>query len=202
MHYNHLRDFPSLERILPERYVWHLSSPKKRGLIKELGLRVDISDHHCTFANNQSSNIKFMYPFCLELHEGRYTPTNLLKYDFWRIDTLRFEAEWYIDPNMKDGPKEHMGDEKYFVFTETPIPSEAIELFEVSQKFIDIQKYVHISAIEKQTGLEVLIILHYIDDHYITQEKAEIQKTMEILNSHPSSFTYVQDVPFPLVLAQ
>ena len=78
---------------------------EKRGLIKELGLRVDISDHHCIFANNQSSNIKFMYPFCLELHKGRYTSTNLLKYDFWRINTLGFEAEWYIDPNMTGGPK-------------------------------------------------------------------------------------------------
>ena len=202
MQNNHLIDDSRLERVLPERYVWHLSSPKKRGLIKELGLRVDISDHHCIFANNQSSNIKFMYPFCIEAHKGRYTPNNLLKYDFWRIDTLRFEAEWYIDPNMTGGPKEYMGDEKYFVFTETPIPCEAIERFEVSQTFIDIKKYVHISAIEKQTGLEVLIILHFIDDHYSNEEKAEIQKTMKILNSHPSSFTYVQDVPFPLVLAQ
>jgi hypothetical protein len=202
MHYNHLGDVPSLERILPELYVWHLSSPKKRGLIKELGLRVDISNHNCIFANNQSSNIKFMYPFCLELHKGSYTPTNLLKYDFWRINTLGFEAEWYIDPNMTDGPKEFMGDEKYFVFTETPIPSEAIELFEVSQTFIDIKKYVHLTAIEKQTGLEVLIIHNYVDDNYIREEKAEIRKTMKILNSQTSIFSYVQDDPFPLVRAK
>jgi hypothetical protein len=64
------------------------------------------------------------------------------------------------------------------------------------------RRNLHISAIEKQTGLEVLIILHYIDDHYMNEEKAEIQKTMKILNSHPSSFTYVQDVPFPLVRAK
>jgi hypothetical protein len=103
---------------------------------------------------------------------------------------------------MKDGPKEYMGDEKYFVFTETPIPSEAIELFEVSQSFIDIKKYMHITAIEKQTGLEALIILNFTDDNYIKKEKAEIRKTMKILNSQTSIFPYVQDNPFPLVRAK
>jgi len=202
MHNNHLIDASFLERVVSERYVWHISSPKKRELIKDLGLSVDISDHNCIFANNQSSNIKFMYPFCIEAHKGRYTPNNLLKYDFWRIDTLCFEAEWYIDPNMKGGPKEYMGDEKYFVFTETPIPIEAIERFEVSQTFIDIKKYVHLTAIEKQTGLEVLIIHNYVDDNYIREEKAEIRKTMKILNSQTSIFSYVQDDPFPLVRAK
>ena len=103
---------------------------------------------------------------------------------------------------MKGGPKEYMGDEKYFVFTETPIPCEAIERFEVSHTFIDKKKYVHITAIEKQTGLEVLIIQNYTDDNYIREEKAEIRKTMKILNSQTSIFPYVQDVPFPLVRAK
>jgi hypothetical protein len=202
MNYEHLEDVPGIERIIPERYVWHVSSPKKRTNIKELGLKVDISDHNCIFANNLSFNVIFMYPFCLEAENGRYRPNNLLKYDYWRIDTHSFEADWYIDPNMQDGPIEYMGNEKYFVVTGTPIPCEAIELFEVGQEFIDIKKYIHITSIEKSTGNEELTIINYVDDINIKEIKSELRKTNKIINLKTSRFSYVKDVPFPLVKVQ
>jgi hypothetical protein len=107
---------------------------------------------------------------------------------------------------MKDGPIEYMGDEKYFVATETPIPCEAIELFEVGQEFIDIKKYIHITSIEKSTGIEELTIINCVDDNYIKnymkEIKSEIRKTDKIINSKTSRFSYVKDVAFPLVKVQ
>jgi hypothetical protein len=100
---------------------------------------------------------------------------------------------------MKDGPIEYMGDEKYFVATETPIPFEAIELFEVGQEFIDIKQYFHITLVDKLTGDEELVIIHSIDNNYIKKEKSDIRKTKKILNSKTSRFSYVKDVAFPLV---
>jgi len=152
MNYEHLEDVPGIERIVPERYVWYVSSPEKRASILKFGLMPEFSDHKCIFANNQSFNVIFMYPFCLEAENGRYRPNNLLKYDYWCIDTHSFEGDWYIDPNMKDGPIEYMGDEKYFVATETPIPCEAIELFEVGQEFIYKRMYVILSGKNKASG--------------------------------------------------
>lgn len=206
MNYEHLEDVPGIERIVPERYVWHVSSPEKRASILKFGLTPEFGDHKCIFANNQSSNITFMYPFCLDSYGGRYNSDNLLKYDYWRIDTARFKADWHIDPNMKDGPKEEKGDEKYFVATETPIPCQAIELFEVCQEFIDIKKNIYITSIEKSTGLEGIMIINFIDDNYIKnymkEIKSEIRKTDKIINSKTSRFSYVKDVPFPLVKVQ
>jgi hypothetical protein len=206
MNYKHLEDVPGIERIVPERYVWHVSRPKNRKAILEFGLKPDVSKHNCIFANNQSFNVIFMYPFCLEAKNGRYRPNNLLKYDFWRIDTQIFEANWYIDPNMKDGPIEYMGDEKYFVATETPIPCEATELFKVGQEFIDIKKNIYINSIEKSTGLGGVTIIRSIDDNYIKNHmkeiKSEIRKTDKIINIKTSRFSCVKDVAFPLVKVQ
>ena len=64
MNYEHLEDVPGIEKIIPERYVWHLASPENRASILDVGLQIDLSEHNCIFANNQSANIKFMYPFC------------------------------------------------------------------------------------------------------------------------------------------
>jgi len=206
MHYDHLKDVPGIDRIVPERYVWHVSKPKNRKAILEFGLKLDASKHNCIFANNQSFNVIFMYPFCLEAENGRYRPNNLLKYDFWRIDTHIFEADWYIDPNMKDGPIECMGDEKYFVATETSIPFKALELFKVGQEFIDIKKNIYITSIEKSTGLEGITIINNIDDNYIKnyikEIKSEIRKTDKIINIKTSRFSCVKDAAFPLVKVQ
>jgi hypothetical protein len=203
MIYEHLEDVPGIEKIIPERYVWHLSSPENRASILKFGLTLEFGDHKCIFANNQSFNVIFMYPFCLEAEKGRYRPNNLLKYDFWRIDTHSFQADWYIDSNMKNSPKKYECNEKDFVATETPIPCKAIELFKVGQEFIDIKKNVYITSIEKSTGLEGITIINCIDDNYIKnymkEIKSEIRKTDKIINSKTSRFSYVKDVAFPLV---
>ena len=202
MHNDHLKEVSGIKRIVPERYVWHVSKPKNRKAILEFGLKPDASKHKSICANNQSFNVIFMYPFCLEAEKGRYRPNNLLKYDFWRIDTHSFQADWYIDSNMKNSPKKYECNEKDFVATETPIPCEAIELFEVGQEFIDIKKYTHITSIEKSTGIEELMIINSVDDSYIKEIKSELRKTNKIINSKTSRFSYVKDVPFPLVKVQ
>ena len=66
MNYEHLKDVPGIERIVPERYLWHVSKPKNRKAILEFGLKPDVGKHNCIFANNQSFNVIFMYPFCLK----------------------------------------------------------------------------------------------------------------------------------------
>jgi hypothetical protein len=203
MNYKHLEDVPGIERIVPDRYVWHVSSPKKRASILEFGLTPEISDHKCIFANNQSVNIKLMYPFCLHVYKRRYNTKRLLKYDYWRIDTSMLKADWYIDPNMKGSPREAMVADEYFVATETPIPREAIELFEVGQEFIGSKKNILITTIEKSTNNQGYLIMNHVDDNFIKNHmkeiKADLQKTDELIKIKISKFSYVKDVPFPLV---
>jgi archaellum biogenesis ATPase FlaH len=107
---------------------------------------------------------------------------------------------------MKDDSKKYNSNEKEFVFTETPIPCKALELFKVGQEFIDIKKNVYITSIEKSTGLEGITIINNIDDNYIKNYmkdiKSDIRKTDKIIKIETSRFSCVKDVPFPLVKVQ
>ena len=199
MHYYHLEDIPGIEKIIPERYVWHVTSPKNRRSIIRLGINPNFSKHNCVFANNQSFNIKFFFPFCVETYFKNYYSSDLLEFDFWRIDTTKFNADFYIDPNMMKGPKEFMGDEKYFITTESRIPSNAIELFTVGEKFIIKTKTVFLLGEEIETGHLLELPLKSKKNEEIKKEITEYRKTFKVLGTSTMTLYYVDDNKFPLV---
>jgi hypothetical protein len=199
MHYNHLEDVPGIERIVAERYVWHVAPIEKRKFIFQNGLVPELSEHNCIFANNQSTNIFFFYPFCLEEYEGTLRDEHFLLYDYWRIDTHSFQADWYIDPNMKNGPIEYMGDKKYFVVTESPIPCEAIELFEVGEEFISKKMYIILSGLEKSTGWNHDISLLGKQNLDIKKEISEYRKTHSAIKTKTIRYRIIDYYSFPLV---
>lgn len=78
-----------------------------------------------------------MYPFSVETYEGTFRSINLLDYDYWRLDTASLQADWYIDPNMKDGPIRYMRDKKYFVLCFIP---KIIFFIQINLLYLIIQK--------------------------------------------------------------
>ena len=86
------------------------------------------------FANNQSQNIKDFYPYCIEKEFKKFDDAHYLDYDYWRIDTSKVIADWYIDPNMANIPNEYSYlKSKYFIATESSIPSSALKLYKISK---------------------------------------------------------------------
>jgi hypothetical protein len=142
MHYERLTDVPGIKKIQPERFVWHVTSKRNRQSILATGLDAQKSKHNAVCANNQSRNILFFYPFCINEYNGEFTPLMLTQYDYWRIDTTKVSADWYIDPNMKGGPSEFMGSDRNFVVTETSIPVEALTLYKIDMRYINKRSYV------------------------------------------------------------
>jgi hypothetical protein len=128
-----LAEVPGIERIIPQRYVWHVSETSNRSPILSHGLRHDFSHHDAIFANNQSMNIRHFFPFCLDLD---FDERDLRDYDYWRIDTLKIKTNWFIDPNMLRASEEINLNKEFFVVTESSIPSEALDLFTLNFKYI------------------------------------------------------------------
>lgn len=202
MIYEHLEDVSGIERIIPEKYIWHTTLKINRSEILAFGLRPDLSKHKCVFANNQSFKILFMYPFSVETYEGTFKSSNLLDYDYWRIDTASLQADWYIDSNMKNGPIRYMGDKKYFVVTEAPIPAEAMELFEVGKGFIMPMWYVQLYGIEKSTGYIEEMCLYGRNNLDIKKEISEIRETHDDVETSTTRYISVENEKFPLVKVQ
>jgi hypothetical protein len=130
------KDFQNIQPVKPKRYLWHVTRKHNRNSIIQHGLRTELSAHKCIFANNQSRNIDFFYPFCIHLFYETFEDEQYLEYDYWRIDTKKVKADWFIDPNMKNGPKEYMGSSKNFLFTQSSIPKEALRLFKIDARFL------------------------------------------------------------------
>ena len=134
--FERLIDVPGIKVIKPQRYVWHLTPKHNRKSILRYGLKANLSEHNSVFANNQSKNIDFFYPFCIDLYNERFSDEFYLEYDYWRIDTFKIKASWFIDPNMENGPKEYMGSSKNFIVTESSIPKEALSLYKIDARFL------------------------------------------------------------------
>lgn len=152
MHYERLTDVPGIRKIKPERFVWHVTSKQNRRSILATGLDAQKSEHKCVCANNQSRNILFFYPFCIDNYHGSLRGNDFLEYDYWRIDTRKVDADWYIDPNMSGGPSEFMGSDRNFVVTETSIPVEALTLFEIDMRFMSVETF-HVIESEEEWSL-------------------------------------------------
>jgi hypothetical protein len=146
MYYKRLTYLPGIKKIQPQKFVWHLSPKKNRASILYSGLNTLMIDDKCVCANNQSHNILFFYPFCLDIYFDRFSYEDMLKFDFWRIDTRKVKGEWYIDPNMERGPKNYMGSSKNFIITEASIPVEALTLFKIDMRFMSKESVIKVKT--------------------------------------------------------
>ena len=149
-------------KILPSRYVWHVSkamfecdkllnrwSILNKGLCFKAPCSVCGEQDSYIYAHNCIETISMldMYPIFvdfytgkMELHEKRYPSifhkltewSCLTIYDFYRIDTLAFNAEWWIDPlihhEIKQGYWGNARPENY-VYTNVEVPPHAIKVF-------------------------------------------------------------------------
>ena len=91
--------------VTTNRYIWHVSPIRNRESIAEKGILKSKKDG-AVFANNfhpKNRDILLMWPFPIDSydHPSMSDLEFYSLYDFWRIDTHAYDAEWRIDPNLK-----------------------------------------------------------------------------------------------------
>ncbi len=198
MDIKNLADVPGINKVIPQEFVWHVSLRENRDSILKFGLRPDKSEHNCIFANNQSKKIKLFYPFCLEIYFGAYSNDILHAYDYWRINTARVEGDWYIDPNMSNIPLGFPANACDYVVTESPIPSAAIKLYCVSERFSDKRFSVIVSGEELINGRSITHYLRGEKNEDIKKEIAELRKEINVTSIRTIRHDAADDEFFPL----
>lgn len=132
--------FNKAEIIKPNRFVWHVTSRHYRDEISRIGLLSNRED--VVYANNQSHSPGVFWPFPIDLyhwHWGISYEEHMSAYDFWRIDTHVFKAEWRVDPHLLMEYDVYGGISPYhYICTKSNIPLRAIQLFQFNpeEKFI------------------------------------------------------------------
>lgn len=140
----------NLEKVLkPQRYLWHVTTKEIRlgfqrtedpfGLRKKIlkeGLICNDFEKWALFANNGLTKPQFLFPFCIDhfmFGDGvkRIMENMMTDYDFWRIDTLLYNGDWYIDPKMEAGIKKTYTrlNKYWYLCTKNNIPPSALTLF-------------------------------------------------------------------------
>lgn len=183
MEYKNLTDVPGITKITPQKYVWHVSPKRNRQSILNFGLNAELSEHKCVFANNQSRNIDFFYPFCVDIYYECFRDEDYLEYDYWRIDISKVNGIWYIDPNMKNGPKEFMGSSRNFIVTESSVPAEALTLFKIDARFLRTYKMFAVKTVCE----EGVLTSHY-------SSKDEIPSNVDIIEIKEFSSWYISSI--------
>jgi hypothetical protein len=86
-------------KILPEKYVWHVSSRENDLSIGADGV-LAVNDGY-VYANNQSHQLLDMWPIPIDKWDFKENyELELRRYTWWRIDTEISGFEWEIDPIM------------------------------------------------------------------------------------------------------
>jgi len=120
--------------IIPMRYVWHVSRKKNRSSIQTKGI-IKRNVDYGVFANHFKPNyetINLMWPLPIDEFDcsGIDLNTFYLLYDFWRIDTRAYEAEWRTDPFLRNDLKAyHLRSPNDYLCSLTNIPARAIHLY-------------------------------------------------------------------------
>jgi len=144
---NFIQRMMQQQAITPNRFVWHVSEYKwhsdnnlKSFSIAKEGLRCEYSKYKAIFANNALFFLGEFYPFMFDfmLNWGSKKPLNdltpadiVLHSDFWRIDTLAFDAKWRIDPNMVTEDRENEQQNRHYICTSMDIPPHALRLYKI-----------------------------------------------------------------------
>lgn len=129
-----------------EPYIWHLSPKRNRLSILKNGLLIG-NNSNFIFANNFNYNTISMWPLPIEsmnfnlgvgiinYSDAKNIILGLIGpfYDFWKIDTQKFNKQWYIDPFLKDELNTYSychNNPANYVCTQSSVPTKYLELFE------------------------------------------------------------------------
>lgn len=111
-----------LQAVSTMRYIWHISWNIYRSSIATYGIR---PMHGLSFANNENVRVDNMWHWHIE----DYGQEGCVRYlDFWRIDTIKANVRWFVDPHMGFT----YGRAYYPVCTPDLVPSSALTLFEMT----------------------------------------------------------------------
>ncbi|MBK6834805.1 MAG: hypothetical protein IPG89_11235 [Bacteroidetes bacterium] len=122
------------EIIKPKRHVWHVSHKANRESILKEGIKKR-NCYRAVCVNNMKLDefsVNRFWPLPIDKWDFIFNSSGkedfLSKYDFWRIDTIKLDCEWRIDPFMRSDYK-HYGLRSYWDYacTKDDIPSVAIE---------------------------------------------------------------------------
>lgn len=145
----------NLEKVLtPQRYVWHTTyrSLKRtftaipgdftlREKIRKEGLIY--KEAWAVFAHNGLVKPEYIFPFCIDHFSFgdsvKKVMNTMTSYDFWRIDTLRLNGEWYVDPLMSSDIEKRYPkmNKHWFICTKQNIPPTALKLFTFKEEDLD-----------------------------------------------------------------
>lgn len=132
--------FRASEKIIPNRYVWHISYPRYRDSILKYGIIPEKGDSGLVYVNNQIEEPHRLWPITYDdgpLYYGWdvYGEEEMFaSYDFWRIDCKIAGFKGFkIDPyepalGVRWGWRDDSKDEDYLCRKEA-IPSKALKLF-------------------------------------------------------------------------
>ena len=114
------------QRAIINRYVYHVANRKTRESILKKGLIQSAEDYfnipNAVYANNGIIPEYCWYPWVI------YWDFLLEDFDFWRIDTLKLGAAWFVDRVMyKDSFAK--SESTLYVYTKNHIPAECLTLF-------------------------------------------------------------------------
>jgi hypothetical protein len=150
------------KKVLPKRYVYHVTvemhreSIGKNGLIpknskeSQWGVK-SMNDQYpaMVFANNTEVFYDFFY------FDDPVRP--YYNYDIWRIDTAAFKADWYLDLNISW--------RDFYICTPNHIPREAITQMQITKGFCRICNEVYDRSVVSQV-LEV-----FRNDNHVFSDK-------------------------------
>jgi hypothetical protein len=111
------------EPVRTEPYVWHLTGERYRHKIANEGI---LPVRGLVFANNINDDINRMWHWDTEMEclDGSHL-------DYWRIDVRKAGVRWYNDTNL-----DYYGAWGRYVCTPSPIPTDAIDLFEHDESLV------------------------------------------------------------------
>ena len=123
--------------IATNRYIWHVKYEHYASdlLIAKNGLICPAN--FAVFAHNNATSFDNLYPYFLDKWEmGRnwflIDGFQFTAYSFWRIDTLKANTQWYLDPNMTIDAEMLGFNPQHYVCALNPIPSSALKLFKIN----------------------------------------------------------------------
>ena len=122
------------QMIIPMRYVWHVSRQHNRSSIQTKGI-IKRNEYSGVFANHfkpTHETIGLMWPLPIDGFDcaGIDLNTFYRLYDFWRIDTRAYEAEWRTDPFLRNDLKAyHLRTPQDYLCSLTEIPPHALKLY-------------------------------------------------------------------------
>jgi hypothetical protein len=120
------------KRVVPKRYVYHITCDAYKGSIEKNGLTPkSCAESKWGFRNQEgqyppmvfANNTEVFYEFFYFNDPVR----SCHDYDIWRIDTEAFDGEWFIDLNYEWG--------ELYVCTPNHIPKEALTQMQIAKGF-------------------------------------------------------------------